>query len=83
MKFSLVEYVCNIPGELQKQQVNYNIDDIVLEIKQKMQASQRLVKGDLEQFKLNQQQRDKRIKQHYQVNDLVMLKKTRKKQVRS
>ena len=55
----------------------------MLEIKQKMQASQRLVKGDLEQFKLNQQQRDKRIKQDYQVNDLVMLKKTRKKQVRS
>ena len=65
---------CNIPGELQKQQVNYNIDDIVLEIKQKMQASQRLAKENLEQFKLNQQLKDKRAKQEYQVNDLVMLK---------
>ena len=48
---------------MQKQQVNYNIEDIVLEIKQKMQASQRLAMENLEQFKLNQQQKDKRIKQ--------------------
>jgi len=39
-----------------------------------MQASQRLAKENLEQFKLNQLQKDKRVKQNFQSNDLVMLK---------
>ena len=63
MKFPSEEYVIFLE--------NY-LDDIVLEIKQK--ASQRLAKENLEQLKLNQQKKDKRVRHDYQVNDLVMLK---------
>ena len=50
------------------------MDDIVFNIKQKMQVSQKKAKEYLRIFKVKQSQNSNKKIQTYQVNDLVLLK---------
>ncbi|PNF18384.1 hypothetical protein B7P43_G12483 [Cryptotermes secundus] len=67
--------VANIPGKLQRQpQPIYNFDDIVLEIKQKMQTCQQLAKERLIKFKESQGQKVKSNSYEFKENDLALLR---------
>jgi hypothetical protein len=67
--------VANIPGKLQrKPQPLYNFDDIVLEIKHKMQSCQQLAKERLVKFKEAQRDRVKSNEHCFKENDLALLK---------
>ncbi|PNF38366.1 hypothetical protein B7P43_G08976, partial [Cryptotermes secundus] len=62
----------NIPGRLQRQpQPLYNFDDVVLEIKHKMQNCQQIARERLIEFKEAQRQRVKSNEYDFKVNDLV------------
>jgi hypothetical protein len=73
--------VANIPGGLQKTPSPlYNFDDIVMEIKHKMQNCQQLAKERLIKFKEAQSQKVKFNEHVFKENDLVLLRiETRQK----
>jgi hypothetical protein len=73
--------IANIPGKLQQTpQPLYNFDDIVLEIKRKMQNCQQLAKERLMKFKETQSQKVKSNDYNFNKNDLVLLREeTRQK----
>ncbi|PNF43689.1 hypothetical protein B7P43_G14967 [Cryptotermes secundus] len=65
----------NIPGRLQRQpQPLYNFDDVVLEIKHKMQNCQQIARERLIEFKEAQRHRVKSNEYDFKVNDLVLLR---------
>jgi hypothetical protein len=62
-------------GKLQQTpQPLYNFDDIVLNIKQRMQTSQQLARERLIKFKVMQGQAVKSFNHDFKRNDLVLLK---------
>lgn len=78
-KFSPYEILygrkCNIPGTLQTTpQPLYNYDDIVQNVKFKMQNCHQVAKERLIKFKKEQQERTKANSVNFNVNDLVLLK---------
>jgi hypothetical protein len=67
--------IANIPGKLQRQpQTLYNFDDIVLEIKQKLQNCQQIARERLIKFKELQKQKVKFNEYEFKENDLALLK---------
>jgi hypothetical protein len=66
--------VANLPGKLRQPQPVYNFDDIVLDIKQKMQNCQQIAKERLMQFKKLQRQRVGFNSHEFKENDLVLLR---------
>jgi hypothetical protein len=71
----LFSKIANIPGKLQQiPQPLYNFDDIVLEIKRKMQNCQQLAKERLIKFKEMQGQKVKSNDYDFNENDLVLLR---------
>jgi hypothetical protein len=67
--------VANIPGKLQRQpQPFYNFDDIVLEIKGKMQHCQKIARERLVKCKEAQREKVKSNECDFKENDLVLLK---------
>jgi hypothetical protein len=67
--------IANIPGKLQTQpQPIYNFDDIVLQIKNRMQNCQQIARDRLMKFKEMQQQRVKHSDCEFKENDLVLLR---------
>jgi hypothetical protein len=70
-----------VPGKLQQPpQPLYNFDDVVLEIKRKMQNCQQLAKERLVKFKEAQGQKVKSNEYNFNTNDLVLLRiETRQK----
>jgi hypothetical protein len=67
--------IANIPGKLQRQpQPIYNFDDIVLQIKNRMQSCQQIAKERLMTFKEIQQQRVKHNDYEFKENELVLLR---------
>jgi hypothetical protein len=65
----------NIPGKLQRQpQPLYNFDDIVVDIKQKMQNCHHVAKETLIKFKELQRHETKFSNYDFKENDLVLLK---------
>ena len=78
-KFSPYELLfgrkCNIPGILQTTpQPLYNYDDIVQDVKFKMQNSHQIARERLIKFKEKQQEKTKANSVKFNVNDLVILK---------
>jgi hypothetical protein len=64
-----------MPGKLQQiRQPLYNFDDIVLEIKRKMQNCQQLAREKLIKFKEEQGQKVKSNEYNFKENDLVLTK---------
>jgi hypothetical protein len=67
--------VARIPGKLQRQpQPLYNFDDIVLEIKQKMQNCQQIARERLMKFKESQRQKVEFNDYEFKENELALLK---------
>jgi hypothetical protein len=67
--------IANIPGKLQRQpQPLYNFDDIVLDIKQKMQNCQQIARERLIKFKESQREKVSFNSYEFKVNDLVLLR---------
>jgi hypothetical protein len=67
--------IANIPGKLQRRpQPLYNFDDIVLEIKQKMQNCNQIARERLVKFKELQAQKVKFNDHDFKENDLALLK---------
>jgi hypothetical protein len=67
--------VANIPGNLQQApQPLYNFDDIVMNIKHKMQGCQHLAKERLMKFKEMQKEKVKSNEYEFKDNDLVLLR---------
>jgi hypothetical protein len=72
--------IANIPGKLQRQpQPVYNLDDIVLEIKIKMQNCQQIARDRLIKFKEMQQQKVKLNEYEFKDNTLVLLRVEKRK----
>lgn len=66
---------CNIPGILQSTpQPLYNYDDIIQNVKFKMQNCHKIAKERLIQFKENQREKTKANPVKFKVNDLVLLR---------
>jgi hypothetical protein len=67
--------IANIPGKLQRQpQPIYNFDDIVIDIKRKMQHCQQIAKETLIKFTEAQRQKVKFNEYSFKENDLALLK---------
>jgi hypothetical protein len=67
--------VANIPGKLQrKPQPLYNFEDIVLDIKHKMQGCQQIARERLIRFKEAQREKVSFNSYEFKVNDLVLLR---------
>ncbi|PNF43128.1 hypothetical protein B7P43_G18013 [Cryptotermes secundus] len=67
--------IANIPGKLQrKTQPLYNFEDIVMDIKQKMQSCQQMAREKLIKFKESQREKVSFSNHEFQVNDLVLLR---------
>jgi hypothetical protein len=67
--------IANIPGKLQrKPQPLYNFEDIVLDIKQRMQNCQQIARKKLIKFKESQREKVSFNNYEFQVNDLVLLR---------
>jgi hypothetical protein len=67
--------IANIPGRLQKQpEPVYNIDDITLDIKHKMQSCHQVAKERLVKFKEKQRQKVKSNEESFKENNLVLLR---------
>jgi hypothetical protein len=67
--------IANIPGKLQRQpQPLYNFDDIVMDIRQKIQNCQQVAREKLIKFKELQTQNVKSNGYDFKENDLVLLK---------
>jgi hypothetical protein len=67
--------IANIPGNLQRSpQPLYNFEDIVLEIKHKMQNCQQLARERLVKFKESQGQKVKSNEYEFKKDDLVLLR---------
>jgi hypothetical protein len=67
--------IANIPGKLQRQpQPLYNFDDIVLQIKSRMQNCQQIARERLMKFKEIQQQKVKHNDYTFKESDLVLLR---------
>ncbi|PNF37360.1 hypothetical protein B7P43_G17830 [Cryptotermes secundus] len=66
--------IANIPGKLQRKTEPYNFEDIVMDIKQKMQSCQQMAREKLIKFKESQREKVSFSNHEFQVNDLVLLK---------
>ena len=67
--------IANIPGKLQrKTQPLYNFEDIVMDIKHKMQSCQQTAIEKLIKFKESQREKVSFSSHEFQVNDLVFLR---------
>ncbi|PNF41072.1 hypothetical protein B7P43_G06245 [Cryptotermes secundus] len=67
--------IANIPGKLQREpQPLYNFEDIVMDIKQKMQSCQQIAKERLIKFKEAQKEKVKCNEYLFKENDLALLK---------
>jgi hypothetical protein len=66
--------IANIPGNLQRSpQPVYNFEDIVIEIKHKMQNCQQLARERLVKFKESREQKVKSSDYEFKKDDLVLL----------
>jgi hypothetical protein len=74
--------IANIPGKLQRHpQTLYNFDDVVLEIKYRMQTCQQLAKERLIKFKESQKKKVSSHDYKFKENDLALLRKENKQKL--